>query len=58
MTNKELTCISCKKKIVNQVGSVRFMCPNCGKYEIVRCPHCREIAVRYTCVECGFSGPN
>jgi hypothetical protein len=52
------TCISCKKDIMNNTGTTIFMCPKCGKYEIVRCKHCREIAARYTCPECGFSGPN
>ena len=39
-------------------GVARFMCPKCGKAEIVRCGHCREIVTRYICPECGFEGPN
>ncbi len=51
-------CSSCKTLITNIEGSALFPCPKCGKTEIVRCRHCRETAVRYTCRECGFSGPN
>ena len=39
-------------------GITRFNCPDCGKYEIVRCAHCREIAAKYTCHQCQFEGPN
>ncbi|MEM4282428.1 MAG: zinc finger domain-containing protein [Candidatus Woesearchaeota archaeon] len=52
-----LTCVSCKSPIVNQTGSVRFLCPACGKYEIIRCRHCRVLGAKYGCV-CGFEGPN
>lgn len=55
--SKDLTCTSCKTKITNLAGSVRFTCPNCDKEEIIRCNHCRKIATRYIC-GCGFSGPN
>jgi predicted RNA-binding Zn-ribbon protein involved in translation (DUF1610 family) len=51
-------CSSCKKQIANEAGSVVFMCPNCGKFEIVRCEHCRKISAKYKCHECGFEGPN
>jgi len=57
MENKK-TCISCKRDITNDAGTTMFACPKCGKYEIVRCGHCRGIAAKYTCPECGFSGPN
>ena len=53
----KLQCNSCKKEIELD-GGVRFLCPNCGKYEIIRCKHCREIAARYVCKGCSFSGPN
>ena len=55
---EKLICMSCKKQVTNETGSVKFMCPNCGKYEIVRCNHCRKIAAKYKCPECGFEGPN
>lgn len=51
-------CVSCKKDITNDSGSAVFMCPGCGKVEIARCKHCREIVAKYKCPECGFEGPN
>jgi len=51
-------CVSCKKQIANEPGSVEFMCPECGKTKIIRCRHCREISAKYRCHECGFEGPN
>ncbi|MBW3015110.1 DUF1610 domain-containing protein [Candidatus Woesearchaeota archaeon] len=54
----DLYCTSCKKKITNESGSVTFKCPKCGKSNIVRCKHCRQIVAPYTCPECGFRGPN
>ncbi|MEK6940853.1 MAG: zinc finger domain-containing protein [Nanoarchaeota archaeon] len=51
-------CISCNIELTNLAGSTRFKCPNCGKKEIIRCVHCREIAARYKCEECNFEGPN
>ncbi|MEM2139107.1 MAG: zinc finger domain-containing protein [Candidatus Woesearchaeota archaeon] len=53
-----MDCISCKTKITNMNGSVRFLCPQCGKHEIIRCENCRKIVAKYTCPECGFVGPN
>ncbi|MBW2993179.1 DUF1610 domain-containing protein [Candidatus Woesearchaeota archaeon] len=58
MTDGKPTCSSCKKRITNKQGSTIFLCPNCGKYEIVRCRNCRERAIRYRCPGCGFEGPN
>jgi len=55
---EKLVCSSCKKQIANEPGNVKFMCPNCGKFQIVRCRHCRKIAAKYKCPECGFEGPN
>lgn len=54
----EKQCTSCKVRITNKDGSVTFMCPNCGKTEIVRCTECRKLATKYKCAECGFTGPN
>ena len=54
----ELYCSSCKKRIVNDPGSVIFNCPNCGKTQIVRCKQCRTIVAKYKCHQCGFEGPN
>jgi len=55
--DKKLICTSCKKGI-NSPGAVKFKCPNCLKHDIVRCRHCRELASRYICALCSFSGPN
>ncbi|MBW3003842.1 RNA-binding protein [Candidatus Woesearchaeota archaeon] len=55
---ERLLCSSCKKNVTNDVGSVTFKCPRCGKADITRCKHCREIVARYKCPECGFEGPN
>jgi len=51
-----MECNSCKKEFDAQ--GVRFVCPSCGKFEIIRCGHCRKLAARYICEDCGFSGPN
>lgn len=58
MAKQKSVCISCKSDIANQEGAARFNCPGCGKYEIVRCKHCREIVAKYKCPECEFEGPN
>ena len=55
---KELKCTSCKRRLTNLKGSTVFNCPNCGKYEIVRCFYCRRLATKYICPACSFSGPN
>ncbi|MFA5141512.1 MAG: zinc finger domain-containing protein [Candidatus Woesearchaeota archaeon] len=54
----QLICNSCKTELTNNIGSVQFKCPNCGKFELIRCAHCREIVAKYKCPECGFTGPN
>lgn len=51
-------CSSCKKRITNTLGTTEFKCPNCGKTDIIRCKHCREIVAKYTCPNCEFTGPN
>ena len=58
MTQNQKSCISCHKRITNLSGTVQFKCPNCDKYEIIRCEHCRKVASKYKCAECGFEGPN
>ncbi len=55
---EDLICSSHNMKIANMSGSVTFMCPKCGKGKIVRSRHAREIAAKYTCPSCGFTGPN
>ncbi|NQU78717.1 RNA-binding protein [Candidatus Woesearchaeota archaeon] len=55
---EDIVCISCRKKVINLDGTAKFMCPSCGKAEIIRCGHCREIVTKYKCPQCGFEGPN
>ena len=55
---KHTVCSSCKKRVANETGSTKFLCPKCGKTEIIRCKNCREIVAKYKCPECGFVGPN
>lgn len=57
-TGKGDKCLSCHTSVVNEVGAVKFNCPNCGKYQIIRCSKCRKIVTRYKCPLCGFEGPN
>jgi predicted RNA-binding Zn-ribbon protein involved in translation (DUF1610 family) len=47
-----------RKRITNTLGTARFKCPSCGKHEIVRTRHMRQIAAKYKCPECNFEGPN
>lgn len=56
MTEKMEKCNSCKTKLGE--GTTRFMCPNCGKAEIIRCKACKKIGAKYKCPTCNFSGPN
>lgn len=51
-------CTSCNVNIVNDQGAVKFPCPNCGKYTVIRCSKCRKIVAKYKCPNCGFEGPN
>jgi len=51
-------CTTSNVSIMNNKGAVTFMCPACGKYEIVRSPHMRKLSAKYNCPECGFEGPN
>jgi len=44
--------------MTNEFGSVTFLCPKCGKYEIKRTKNERQIVRKYTCPGCGFTGPN
>ncbi|MFH1182188.1 MAG: zinc finger domain-containing protein [Candidatus Woesearchaeota archaeon] len=53
----DLICSSCKRKATN-MSVTKFLCPNCGKQEIARCMDCRKNAIKYTCPQCNFVGPN
>ena len=54
----KLKCASIGIDITNDIGSVTFPCPSCGKEKIVRSQHAREIVAQYKCSKCGFTGPN
>ena len=58
MTSEKTVCGTTKQDIANDQGNVRFLCPKCGDYEIVRSRHAREIVAKYVCPKCGFEGPN
>lgn len=47
-----------KRDVSNDWGTVHFPCPKCGKSTIIRSKQDRANAVKYTCSECGFEGPN
>ncbi|MGM5483556.1 MAG: zinc finger domain-containing protein [Nanobdellota archaeon] len=52
----EKKCISTKRSISNDEGSVVFPCPKCGN-EIVRSREARQKFASYECPNCGFTGP-
>lgn len=52
----ELKCVSTKRSISNDVGSIVIPCPMCGE-KIVRSKYARQNVVKYTCTKCGFVGP-
>ncbi len=52
-----LYCTSCGRRVTYERGVVKFPCPNCGEYIIVRCRICRKQANEYVCPNCGFVGP-
>ncbi|MBS3137641.1 DUF1610 domain-containing protein [Candidatus Woesearchaeota archaeon] len=54
----KLVCVSTGSEVTNQIGSVTFPCPSCGKVKITRSQYAREIAAQYKCSNCGFTGPN
>ena len=51
-------CTATKRRIDNDPGAVVFNCPKCSKHEIVRSSYARKNAIKYSCPECGFTGPN
>jgi len=45
-------CTTCKKQVKIYT---KINCPECGE-ELIRCKHCKEMALEYKC-KCGFKGP-
>jgi len=54
----DIKCSSTNKPITNDRGSLKFKCPSCNDYEIVRSSEARKAAEKYKCAACGFTGPN
>jgi len=50
-------CTSCGANVFAKDNFVKFLCPNCGNIEIVRCSTCKNLSNKYTCSGCGFVGP-
>ncbi len=48
-------CTSCGTNVSAEY--TKFTCPQCGKSEFIRCPQCRILAAKYSCGQCGFTGP-
>jgi len=55
---KKLKCLSCRKELANDEGSVIFTCPNCNQGELVRCGQCRKLGTKWRCPKCEYEGPN
>ncbi|HUU78287.1 MAG: RNA-binding protein [Candidatus Heimdallarchaeota archaeon] len=52
------SCSCCFRKISpDDIGSVKFRCPNCGDVVQIRCSKCRQMENHYICPACGFEGP-
>jgi len=52
-----MNCISCGTDVRAKENWVKFECPNCGEYEILRCSTCKALSNPYKCPKCGFEGP-
>lgn len=51
-------CSCCQTQIVPEdIGTVRFNCPECNQFPITRCGKCRNLGNQFKCHNCGFSGP-
>jgi predicted RNA-binding Zn-ribbon protein involved in translation (DUF1610 family) len=58
MEKKKYISLGSGTNITNDKGSTIFNCPKCSKQKIIRSYNDRQISVKYTCPECGFTGPN
>lgn len=52
----ETKCVSTKRSISNDTGSVAFPCPGCGE-TITRSTSARKNVAPYKCAKCEFMGP-
>ena len=48
-------CSSCGKEVKFKFSE--FKCPSCGKEIVIRCDSCRSLATKFSCRQCGFTGP-
>jgi len=61
---EKIVTTATKEPISNDSGSVVFNCPargidkKCVDSVIVRNTHERKLGIKYTCPQCGFTGPN
>ncbi len=37
--------------------AVKFVCPRCGQYTVIRTQKSRKLGITYKCPICGFEGP-
>ncbi len=52
-----MECGSCGMNVRAKKNFVRFMCPECGEGEIIRCFNCKMLSNKYECGKCSFVGP-
>lgn len=52
-----MECGTCRIRLIGQENFVKFPCPSCGEFTVVRCSRCKRLSNRYTCPKCGFEGP-
>ena len=55
--SEKMNCISCGTDVRAKENWVKFECPKCGEYEILRCSTCKALSNPYKCPKCGFEGP-
>jgi hypothetical protein len=58
MLLKLTNCSCCQSQISpDDLGVVKFNCPNCNEFPIVRCSKCRNLGNLFRCHNCNFTGP-
>lgn len=50
-------CSTCGFDVTSKRNFTRFLCPSCGKGDIIRCSTCKTGSNEFVCSECGFVGP-